>query len=506
MAVRCGKSGQMSREESTGQDSWLTRPEMIIGIVAPVGAHLELFLASLELELKRFRYSAEGIHLSRFTDNFKLASPVPPHTADESTRIKMMMDRGDELRRQTGKPDIFALCTIAEIASRRAKPESPILETAFVLRQLKRPEEVYRLRDVYGEGFSLVGLYTPRSIRIENLRNYGHLSEEQAKELIERDEHDPQSGGQSLIETFHLADVFFDLDPRRTHHQFESALSRWLDLIFGSRIHSPTMDEFGMFQAYGASLRSAQLSRQVGAAILTKEGELLSVGTNEVPRALGGQYWPHHKNDQRDHLRGFDANDVMIRQTVREVVELLDPSSTDADEPEKEEKLTTALKRLEDSRLMNLTEFGRAVHAEMEALLAAARLGVSVRDRLLYTTTFPCHNCTKHIVDAGIPEVIFIEPYPKSLAWELHSDSVILEETSPKSVTFRPFVGVAPRRYADLFSMRTPEGRRIRRKDAEGRLIEATPELRLKMPYRSSFDRENSAAAEIAKLVQKEEG
>lgn len=36
---------------------------------------------------------------------------------------------------------------------------------------------------------------------------------------------------------------------------------------------------------------------------------------------------------------------------------------------------------------MNLTEFGRAVHAEMEAILAAARVGIPVKGSTLYTTT-----------------------------------------------------------------------------------------------------------------------
>ena len=46
----------------------------------------------------------------------------------------------------------------------------------------------------------------------------------------------------------------------------------------------------------------------------------------------------------------------------------------------------------------------------------------------LYTTTFPCHNCTRHIVAAGISRVVYVKPYPKSLAFQLHYDSISLEE------------------------------------------------------------------------------
>lgn len=61
--------------------------------------------------------------------------------------------------------------------------------------------------------------------------------------------------------------------------------------------------------AYSASLRSAQFGRQVGAAITSQDGDILSVGCNEVPKAGGGQYWERDEGDERDHLKGLDSND-----------------------------------------------------------------------------------------------------------------------------------------------------------------------------------------------------
>ncbi len=62
------------------------------------------------------------------------------------------------------------------------------------------------------------------------------------------------------------------------------------------------------------------------------------------------------------------------------------------------------------------------------------------------------------IVSAGIDEVQFIEPYPKSLAIDLHEDSIAVEasEWKPPSekgthVLFRPFSGVSPRLYKRAF-------------------------------------------------------
>ena len=57
-----------------------------------------------------------------------------------------------------------------------------------------------------------------------------------------------------------------------------------------------------MFQAAAAMRRSAELGRQVGAAICTKAGDVVTVGTNEVPKAGGGLYWEGDEPDARESL------------------------------------------------------------------------------------------------------------------------------------------------------------------------------------------------------------
>ena len=96
---------------------------------------------------------------------------------------------------------------------------------------------------------------------------------------------------------------------------------------------------------------------------------------------------------------------------------------------------------------------------------------------ILYTTTFPCHNCTRHLIAAGIERVFYIEPYAKSRAEELHEDAIVVEEKArddkqgrKRRVPFTPFVGVGPRRYFDLFSLTLSRGFEVERK-IEGRMI-----------------------------------
>jgi hypothetical protein len=67
---------------------------------------------------------------------------------------------------------------------------------------------------------------------------------------------------------------------------------------------------------------------------------------------------------------------------------------------------------------------------------------------------------------------VFIEPYQKSKAIEFHSDSITVGFNPAKeTVHFEPFVGVGPRRFFDLFSVRLGAGYPLRRKDGDGLVI-----------------------------------
>jgi deoxycytidylate deaminase len=170
---------------------------------------------------------------------------------------------------------------------------------------------------------------------------------------------------------------------------------------------------------------------------------------------------------------------------------------------ERQRLVKANLPKLRSTTVSALTEFGRAVHAEAEAILSAARMGVSTRGARLYCTTFPCHVCAKHIVAAGIEQVVYIEPYPKSRALRLFDDSISLEARRKGRVLFRPFVGVSPSRFADLFSMRSAEGQPLPRKDDRGFPIMNGRSMRLRMPHSSAIERESSAAKELKRVLPK---
>lgn len=60
-----------------------------------------------------------------------------------------------------------------------------------------------------------------------------------------------------------------------------------------------------------------------------------------------------------------------------------------------------------------------AVHAEQNAIIQAARLGVSIAGATLYCTHQPCVLCAKMIVNAGISRVVYREGYPDEFSVEM---------------------------------------------------------------------------------------
>ena len=200
--------------------------------------------------------------------------------------------------------------------------------------------------------------------------------------------------------------------------------------------------------------------------------------------------------------KGFDANEQRRSEIVINVMKKIDDKSST------NELLKKGKELLKDTGILDITEYGRAVHAEMEALLACGRSGVSTRHCTLYGTTFPCHNCAKHIVAAGIERVVFVEPYPKSLAMDLHSDAIRLVHEDNKEhengkVRFEPFVGIGPRRFLDLFSLNLGRGKKIKR-EKDGKLIEwkrATACVRVPLSPISYIDRETYISGEVDKIM-----
>lgn len=68
-------------------------------------------------------------------------------------------------------------------------------------------------------------------------------------------------------------------------------------------------------------------------------------------------------------------------------------------------------------------ELCRGLHAEQNAIIQAAKMGVSIEGGTLYCTTQPCVICTKMIINAGIKRVVIKESYPDELAQTMAAEA-----------------------------------------------------------------------------------
>jgi len=456
--------------------------ELVFGLVAPTGVDLGKVYESLKAQLKTVNYELVVVRLSALITPYLLGKT--PSFTSEYDRIKTLMDHGTLLREKTSQHDIVARLGVAQIRVIRKEATGddykPRRRVAYVVSSFKRPEEVDLFRQIYGKAFTLISVYSPRQCRIDDLAKRlrasipkGKKPGELAVQLIERDyEEEGRKLGQRLGKTFPLADYFVTVESKS---ELDGHLQRLVQLTFGHPYLSPTKDEQGMFFAQAAALRSLDLSRQVGAAIVDDDGAVLSTGCNEVPKFGGGLYWNDDPNVTRDYELGYDSNVSIKAEILEDAIDrmrkkqwLATTLSSQSNKELADHALFGDEPFLKNSLMYDVIEFGRAVHAEAAAISEAARRGVRLKGARLFCTTFPCHICARHIVASGINEVVFIEPYEKSRTGELYSDSVSVEprEPSTKRANFEAFVGVAPRRYMDFFQSSSD------RKKATGKIFE----------------------------------
>jgi dCMP deaminase len=69
-----------------------------------------------------------------------------------------------------------------------------------------------------------------------------------------------------------------------------------------------------------------------------------------------------------------------------------------------------------------------AIHAEQNAVIQAARMGVCIEGATLYCTHQPCVICTKIIINAGIARIVYRHPYPDEFSRSLLCESGIAVE------------------------------------------------------------------------------
>ena len=408
-------------------------------------------------------------------------------------RAIAMQNSGDDIRHQHGN---FALSSFAiqKISEMRGEAQPGKEKIAFIVDSLKHPQEVDLFRRVYDSSFKLMAVHCNKENR--DTRLFGEMTgsakfsgsdKAQFEKFIARDEDDSGNAhGQHVKDVFHQADFFLDnsVPSPLAGATANPELDRFFDLVLNNKIYRPTIGEKAIYHAFGAALQSSCLSRQVGACLVSQSGEVIALGTNDPPKFGGGIYNENSSPDARCHKFEFSMEDgavfvgchndrkktELIKSISEWAKEKLIPAITENMKiPEGDDNRRNKAKKLLIETMdglesvfdtlpgiRSLIEFSRSIHAEMDAILSAAREGRSTVGCDLYVTTYPCHSCARHLVAAGIRNVYFVEPYTKSLAMELHKDAVIDSLPSGKAsdihqMTVVPFTGVGPSMFRDSF-------------------------------------------------------
>ena len=127
-----------------------------------------------------------------------------------------------------------------------------------------------------------------------------------------------------------------------------------------------TWDEYFMGVALLAAERSKDPNTQVGACIVDENNRILSTGYNGFPRGCSDDIFPWNRNEADGE-----------------------------------------------------TKYPFVVHAELNAILNTR--GKSLVGSRVYVGLFPCHECAKAIIQAGIKEVVYLSDKYKNTSSDANS-------------------------------------------------------------------------------------
>lgn len=480
------KAGTETSSSTRARLQAINTSELVIALCGPIGSPIHNVASKIKDYLDtEFQYDkCEIIRLSKIIEEHSQGKQIP-NEDHQYERISELIKLGDVLRQTHGNGILVELAIGKKIAVDREerKQASGVgnyqpARVCHIIDSIKNQEELDTLRAVYGDMLYAIGVFSPLDMRQKNLEKRG-MKLNQIYDLIDKDSGEEVSHGQTVRDTFPQVDFFLRIDSD-TDSKITARVQRFLNIIFGTKIITPTKAERAMYAAASAAGNSACLSRQVGAALTDADGNILSTGWNDVPKVGGNLYGtnpddPSGENDKRCwNLEGGTCfNDQEKRLTAELVVLDLIESKEGKESLIKPAQKELAIKRvIENIKLKNLIEFSRSIHAEMHAIIVGSQVaGDRVQNGQLYCTTYPCHSCARHIVAAGIKEVYYIEPYRKSLAIKLHGDSISESETDTHKVRLLPYDGVAPTKFLKLFRME-PDSRK-----KDGKLPRVNPKV-----------------------------
>lgn len=372
----------------------------------------------------------------------------PPARAD-------LQELGNEIRRKSGNPGALAEIAIGQLEQDAKEWNSVVIDG------IRNVGEIEVLREKFGRRFYLIALECPASERWRRLQSVYTKNKLTIEDFLrdnERDRFQEYAHGQQVQLCVDRADALLINDRNEKKNKFKlltRKLTGYLDLITGTSPRYAKPAEILMNLAYSAGHGSKCLKRQVGAVLVAAPpnvmGEIVGQGFNENPiGTFACVEEPRYGADAKRKIPGACYRDIVrhdafvkLAQLQRRCPQCGQVIKNVAAVPPW--RCTSCGADLEEffwpERAMTLCT---AVHAEVAAVLAA---GARARGTTLYTTTFPCFQCSEKIAQAGVRNIVFTEPYP---------DIRAAERLEIAGIEIERFEGIRSSRFDEIFSRARP--------------------------------------------------
>lgn len=368
---------------------------IIIGLTGPFGSGCT-YVAHKFIEQFGYQYLSLSDVLREEFDKQK--------KSDASIRNNLQ-EFGDELREKNGS-DYLAKCIVEKIS------KNPTTKK-WVVDSIRNTHEIDYLRKLPGK-FYLMAIWADKDTRWDRVKDLYKKEMATFEKDDKRDSDEKKENGQQVSLCYQMADIVVlnskrIYDDSQDYNEFKKIIKKYIDLFEDKEKFVPNEKETLMTMAYANSLRSSCSQRKVGALIIDDSGNVFSSGYNEVPsseRSCKNEYGKCYRKYLRD---GFENEIESIIKNQEEKIQV-----------------KSSFKKFK------ILDYCRALHAEENAIVNVARMGISfpMERATLYTTTYPCNLCANKIAQVGIKHIVYFEPYPMEEAKK------ILEEHKIQQVPF----------------------------------------------------------------------
>lgn len=311
---------------------------------------------------------------------------------------------GDELRQARGTGILVDLAVANETAEK------------LVFDGIRNVAEIERLLELYGHRFTLIGILSSADARWRRIGSTaylnGGLSQQDFLQDDARDRNEETPWGQQVELCVDQADVLIDNSENATLNAFQDTVIDYADLVTGVKPGSARPEEILMHMAYAASHSSKCLKRHVGSVVVDSTGQTVAVGYNENPLTTKpcAEEPAYGRRCFRDIVRNAHFKNLSELggrcPKCGQIFPVIEGPPWRCPTCAEKGIKTNLEAHFFPDRAMN---WCTAIHAEAWALAAA---GERARGGTIYTTTFPCMQCSEKIIQAGIKTVWYTEAYP----------------------------------------------------------------------------------------------